>query len=661
MPNPIQRVFIAGILLSLFLAACQDQATPTPLPISPTPLPSVNTPVPATPSATLPPKPSEPPARSLVICLGQEPTSLYVYGASSRGMWSVLEAIYDGPIDTRQPGDQPVILQKLPSFADQDAVFEPVEVKAGDLVVNADGNPVNLAAGTRVLPSGCMGPDCAQTWDGQKALKMDRLKVTYKLLPGLKWSDGAPLTSADSVYSFNLAADPATQVSKRIVDLTASYQALDELTVEWSGVPGFSPPSLDALFFQPLPQHAWDKYKAADLATTDEVARKPLGWGPYQIDSWTAGDNIRLSKNPNYFRASDGLPKFDTLVFRFLGEPADNSLTAVQAGECDLVDQSSLAEDQLQSIEQLVAQKTVKAYVGLGPEWEALDFGIRPASYDDGYQPANDRPDFFGDVRVRQAFAYCIDRQAIVDQLLGGLSSVPSSYLPPISPWSSEGFTRLSYDLEKGKQLLDEAGWKVGGGDASVDPSTRTAQGVPGVPNGTAFIVQYYTTQATLRVETAQLIAKNLADCGVAVKVNTLDPGNLYAAGPDGVLFGRHFDLAQFSWESSSQPPCSLYETSAIPNEKNNWLGGNLTGYGNSDYDAACRQARLARLDSTGITAAYEDTASLLAQDLPMIPLYYAIHVAISRADFCNVAMDRSTRSFLWNLESYDINPACRP
>lgn len=649
---------IAIILIVVLITGCQGQPSPAPSPLPSTPLPSINTPVPLTPTPSLPPKPSENPSRSLVICLGQEPSSLFVYGTSSRGMWSVLEAIYDGPIDTRQYAAQPVILEKIPSLADKDAVFEPVDVKSGDLVVDADGNPVNLAAGTRVLPAGCSNGDCAQTWDGKKALKMDRLKVSFRLLAGLKWSDGAPLTAADSVYSFNLAADPATRVSKQIADLTASYQAADAVTVEWTGRPGFAPQSLDQLFFLPLPKHAWEKYKPAEMESVDEITRKPLGWGPYYIESWKAGSNILLRKNPNYFRASEGLPRFDNLVFRFLGEPGDNNLTALQAGECDLIDQTTFLEDQLQQILDLQAAKKIKSYIGQGPDWEHLDFNLRPAAYDDGVNLAKDPPDFFGDIRVRQAVAYCIDRQSIIKDLYYGLSSIPAAFLPPGHPMLPQDLNILPYDAVKARQLLTDAGWV----DGDNNPSTpRTAQGAANVRAGTPFEITLYTTQATARQKTAEMIARNLADCGVKVSVQALDPAQLYAPGPDGVLFGRSFNLAEFSWETGSQPSCFLYETRSIPTAKNSWIGGNLTGYSSPDYDAACQKARLARLDSPDLVQAYQETARRFSVDLPVIPLYFPIKIAVSRADFCNMAMDVSSRSSLWNLERFDFNPVCQP
>ena len=646
------------LLFSILLAGCQGQPTPAPSPLPNTPLPSIYTPVASTPTPTLPPKPSEDPSRSLVICLGQEPRSLYVYGSSSRGMWSVLEAIYDGPIDTRQYAAQPVILEKMPSVADKDAVFEPIEVKAGDLVVDANGSPINLAAGARVLPAGCSGADCAQTWDGKKELTMDSLKVSFHLLPGLKWSDGAPLTAADSVYSFNLAADPATKVSKHIVDLTITYLAVDDVTVEWTGRPGFAPQSLDGLFFLPLPKHAWEKYKPADMENVDEITRTPLGWGPYTIENWKAGSNILLRKNPNYFRASEGLPRFDNLVYRFLGEPGDNNLTALQAGECDLIDQTTLLEDQLQQILDLQTARKLKAYIGQGPDWEHLDFNLKPAATDDGVNPAQAPPDFFGELRVRQAVSACIDRQNIINNLFYNLSTIPVTFLPPGHPMLQQDLVPMTVDRTKADQLLTDAGWV----DEDSNPSTpRTAHGATGVGEGTPFEVTLYTTLATARTKSAEMIAKDLADCGVKATVQALEPGQLYAPGPDGVLFGRRFNLAQFSWETGSQPPCFLYETQSIPTDKNNWIGGNLTGYSSQDYDTACQKARQARIDSPDMIQAYQEAARLFNRDLPVLPLYFPIKIAISRVDFCNMDMDVTARSSLWNLERFDTNPACQP
>jgi peptide/nickel transport system substrate-binding protein len=487
---------------------------------------------------------------------------------------------------------------------------------------------------------------------------MDRQKVNFRLLAGLKWSDGSPLTAADSVFSYNLAADPATKVTKRVIDRTVAYQATDDQTIEWTGRPGYAPQNLAMVFFTPLPKHAWQSFKPGQMEALDEVARKPLGWGPFVVQEWKAGDHIRLVKNPNYFRSSEGLPKFDVLVYRFLGEPGDNNLAALQSGECDVVDQTTLLEDQLRAIIDLQNAKKLKVYIGQGPAWEHLDFGIRPAAYDDGFNAGKDRPDFFSDVRVRQAVAQCINRPAIVQDLLFNRSVVPASYLPPDHPLALKDLKPLAYDVASANKLLTEAGWK----DQDNNPATpRTAQGIANVPNGTPMVLQYVTSEAAMRVKTAELVKRNLADCGIEVKVSQLNLGQLYASGPGGVLFGRNFDLAQFSWDPGSQSPCVLYETSGIPTAKNSWVGGNLIGYSSPAFDAACKSARQSRPDSAAYASASQEATRLLAKDIPTIPLYFPLEIAISRPDFCNLEMDVSARSFLWNLEAYDTNAACKP
>src|SRR5574338_1049126 len=135
---------ILAVSLILSLAACQSntptvQVTPPVNPTAPTAAAVTNTPdLLPTGTATV-----EPP-RTLVVCTQEEPATLYPYGGNSRSMWSVLEAIYDGPFDTRSFSIQPVILQKVPSLTEGDAVLRPVTVRAGEPVVDVDGNLVAL-------------------------------------------------------------------------------------------------------------------------------------------------------------------------------------------------------------------------------------------------------------------------------------------------------------------------------------------------------------------------------------------------------------------------------------------------------------------------------------------------------------------------------------
>jgi peptide/nickel transport system substrate-binding protein len=648
--------FAAICVFSLLLAGCRAPTTtaviPTVSAATPTAAPS------PTQEPTSIPATSTPQPRSLVVCLGAEPASLYIYsGGLTAATWNILEAIYDGPIDRGGYSATPVILEKLPSLLDGSAQIEPVDVQTGDEVIDASGNLMTLVKGLQVLPAGCTTTDCAVTWDGETPLQMDQLTATFKLLPGLTWSDGVPLTASDSVYSFNLASNPDSPVSKFSIERTSAYRTVDDLTLEWVGKPGYLDASYTTNFWLPLPQHAWGTRTAADLLQAEEATTYPLGWGAYIVESWVKGDHITLKKNLAYFRASAGLPKFDTLVFRFfIGDPADG-LTALQTGECDVLDRSIGLDEQLSDLQDLQKNNKAQIISTFGPEWEHLDFDISPASYDNGYNTqAGDRPDYFGDVRTRQAFAYCLDRQGVVDQILKGFSQVAESYLPPQHPLYDTSLTTYSFNPQEGKKLLDTAGWKENPSDPS---GPRIAKGIQGIPDGTPLEINYWTTQAPLRQQVAEFLAQSLAQCGIQVKTAYFPPADLFSEGPDGAVFGRKFDLVQFAWQSSVQPQCYLYLSSRIPNADNLWLDANITSYSNSAYDAACTDG-LHTLPGTADYAGSQDEAQqIFHADLPVVPLYFQPKISAARPDLCGFSLDPSARSDLPGIESLDYGSSC--
>ena len=148
--------------------------------------------------------------RTLVVCQGQQPDQLYIYGGSMLASSHIQEAVYDGPFDTNSFGYQAVIFEKLPSLADGDAVIETVAVNAGDKMVDANGDPAELAEGVVYKPAGCNAAECAVTYEGSDPVEMDQLVVTFKMVSGLMWSDGEPLTAADC-YRFVLS-NPKTDL-----------------------------------------------------------------------------------------------------------------------------------------------------------------------------------------------------------------------------------------------------------------------------------------------------------------------------------------------------------------------------------------------------------------------------------------------------------------
>ncbi len=608
--------------------------------------------------------PTQPGPRTLVICLGQEPDTLFLSNMAVSGM--VLSAIYDGPIDGNNFAFQPVILEKLPSLADGDAEIQRVEVNAGDTVIADDGNLATLAvksgseAGTVVRPAGCRSTECAVEYDGVNVKQMDRMVVTSRLIPGILWSDGTPLTAADSVYAFQVFGDPAIASSRFAYDRTASYIAKDELTTVWTGIPGFYDSTYMLDFWSPLPKHVMGQYSPADLVTQVDAQRLWTGWGPYIIDEWQKGVQISLHKNPNYFRADEGLPHFDNLVFRFTAGDPSADIAAVLAGDCDIVDLTDFS-GQSQLLLELQAKNKIDPSFVTGTKFEHISFNIRPAEEIinsgafAGWDLDGDGQGPFGDVRLRRAIAMCLDRQAIVDTVVYGQSQVLDTYLPPNHPLFATDARHWPYDPSAAEALLNEIGWKDLDNDAS---TPRLAQGVTGVPDNTPLKFRIETTDAPTRQQMSQLFAQNLASCGIQVDLGFTPAQVYFATEPDGIFFGRRFDLVLSGWMTGSEPLCNLFLSKEAPSELNSWGGLNITGFNDPAYDAACLTALQSLPGEEAYTTNHLAAQRIIADQIPMLALHLSLKLAITRPDMCNFIMD-PTGSEMWNLEKFDFGPGC--
>ena len=590
-------------------------------------------------------------ARLLTICLVNEPRSLFLYDAVSASEKSVLAAIYDGPLDLNNFTVRPVILEKIPSLSEGDALLQAVQVGIGDLIVDAQGDLTNLGEGVLYRPSGCTEWACAQLYTGTDPVQMDQLILHFRLLPGLQWSDGKPLTGADSVYSYEVAHSLYPSALPDRVSRTAVYRALDELTVEWMGVPGFIDGLYQAKFFSPLPQHAWAGIPVTELPGAELSSRMPIGWGAYVIEDWATGDHISLHANPLYFRAGEGLPYFDNLVYRFVSD-SRQAQSAVLAGECDLVDQVAGIEMQVESLLQLRDEGRISLVFQTAFAWDVLEFNLSPL------EP--DRPAFFANREVRQAVAMCIDRQALVDRLAGGQMEVADLYVPPVHPLYNPQVQHATFDLQAVSDQLTAAGWI----DADNDPSTpRTAEGVAGITEGTLFRMQYLVSDDAERQAAAQMIREDLSRCGIQVDIISQPAQDYLAAGPEGPVFGRQFDLAQFAWMTAQEPPCSLYLTNEIPGPypdyPKGWGGVNASGYSNPQYDQACLDALYSLSDMPQHTQKHAQAQAIFNEDLPALPLYWHYRVIMGRPDMCGLPSQAVTDSVFSDLEVLNYGESC--
>jgi peptide/nickel transport system substrate-binding protein len=287
----------------------------------------------------------------------------------------------------------------------------------------------------------------------------------------------------------------------------------------------------------------------------------------------------------------------------------------------------------------------VEALSSNDARWELLAFGISP---NQDYH----RPDFFEDVRVRQAIALCIDRDAVVNQVLGPSGRVLHAYLPPEhSLYAGDTLTTWGYASTAGQTLLATAGWYDENGDG-----VREAHNIPGITDGTPFQITYHTTSDPLRVQTAQLIQTYLAGCGISVNLETLAPETLFAPGPEGALFGRQFDLAQFSWRAVSTPLCDLFLSDQIPTT-NQWYKPNVTGFLDDEYDTACWSALNAQPDSEEYITGHVQAQHIFSERLPALPLFQRLKTTLAQTFVIGLIPDPTHPSELWNIEQLDLQP----
>lgn len=589
------------LILGVWATACGSRLTLTPSPAptltrspAPTLAPTFVTEQSVTPSVA-------PSAQSveLTICLADEPQSLYLYARPEAGRAHILAALYDGPLDEVNGVYQPVLLEKLPSLNDGEVVVKNVVLNAGDTVVDEIGRVVTLVEGVTVnLLEGE-----PITYSGAGPITVPQMGVTFKLKPGVWWSDGTPLTAHDSVFSYDVSLSPDSFDPRRaLAERTSAYRALDDVTVEWVGRPGYIDPDYASNFWTPLPRHRYAGLTPSEIADSDEARFNPLGWGPFILKEWVWGDHLTFERNPFYFRASEGLPRADTVTYRVVSDPAQ-IVADLRSGQCALAPHSAALESVQESLMQLQLGQTVP-----GAALTYLYFGLQPAT-DYARAVGND---FFADGRARQAIAHCL------------------TWLSPTPP-----------NPALGRALLAQLGWEDSDGDGLLDKV--------GIPLRLTLVG--YGSRPPLAALDAQL----QTSCGIDVEPRPLTRGELMNDWPDGVVFGRRFDLAVLTWEVGNVPPCELWLTAQIPDDSNPG-GANAAGYSNPDYDDACRHA-LTALHPVVVAGHLAEAQYWLDQDMPVLPLFYSIRVAAALPGVQGFTLDSTSASELWNIEALTVTP----
>ena len=438
-------------------------------------------------------------------------------------------------------------------------------------------------------------------------LSEDRMTVTWKLREGLKWSDGEPLTSDDIKFTWEAVSNPDSGAYNATAgfDLIESIETPDDLTA----VVQYSEPFVGYLgqfSAALLPRHATGNPE--DMATW-EWNMKPVAAGPFVVTDWRSGESISMERNPNYYE--EGKPYLDNLVFRIIPEAASQTALMKQ-GEAQV--HLWPGEDKVDYDAVMAGTAAQQLVPGV---WNmAIDFNLSRPGDDD---PSGSEPHpILGDIRVRQAISHAIDYDTLINDVMNG--QVTPSTNPFAYGWYECDIPRLyTFDAEKAKQLLTEAGWVEG------PDGIRVAEGALHAEDGTrlSLELQGYTTFEPLE-RTEQFIVENLKDVGIEANIQNYDFSIIFGSFADGAPSKLgDFDMLIYDRGYYLEPHGDVvdsYYSASIPSADNP-DGDNSFRWVNPEADAAIEAAG-STFDQAERRESYCELARLIQEDAVQNHLY---------------------------------------
>jgi peptide/nickel transport system substrate-binding protein len=360
-------------------------------------------------------------------------------------------------------------------------------------------------------------PSLAERWDSSP----DGRTQTLHLRTGVTFSDGAPFTAADVLFSFQVAYDaPGSRIGDSI---TAAGHRLEVSSPDPATVviqlPVAFAPGIRILDNLPiLPRHKLDAAMRGGTIQKAWVPSTPLseivGLGPFVLAEHVAGQRMVFNRNPHYWRKGEGgaaLPYLEKLTVEIVPDQNAEALR-LESGAIDLMSNGDIRPDDYARFKRLADQgrlRLLDAGVGLDPN--VLWFNLKPAAGPDR-KPWLRRPEF------RQALSYGVDREAIANTVyLGAAVPVWSPVTPRFGPWYSTDVPTYPHDPARARRLLAAAGLTDKNGDGQLEDAA-------GAPVRFSVLVQ---KDATIRERTVALLQEQFRSLGIAIDVVGLDLGSI--------------------------------------------------------------------------------------------------------------------------------------
>lgn len=440
----------------------------------------------------------------------------------------------------------------------------------------------------------------------------DLTQITWKLQPGLLWSDGTPVTSADAKFTYDYCTSPdggCAQLPK--FDGIKSIETPDDLTIAITfNAPKPNPYNAFVGALVPILQKAqFEKCLGAAAPTCTEQNFGPIGTGPFRVTSFKTNDSMELEANPNYRDPSK--PAFATMSVKGGGDADAAARAVLETGEFDYAWNTQVNPE----VQAQMAAGGKGAFANVfATTTERLEMNMTDPSPDlaEGERSTLKHPHpILTDINVRKALSMAIDRQALVDVGYGAAGRVTCNIVPAPIAYAAGNTDCVKQDMAGAKALLDTAGWTDSDGDGIRDK------------DGKKLHLLYQTTVNPVRQDFQALIKSWWTELGVEVELKSIDASVFFggdAGSPD--TFQKFYaDVEMYANNFDGTDPEAYlagYVCSQIPGPDNQWQGNNMNRFCDPAYDALVKE-----LSETGDVAKRQELSkkmdSMLTSDSMII------------------------------------------
>jgi peptide/nickel transport system substrate-binding protein len=476
-------------------------------------------------------------------------------------------------------------------------------------------------------------PALAESWE----VSDDELTWTYKIRQGVKWSDGQPLTARDAAYTFNRIMKGTfeqTNYGSYVGNIEKVTAPDDTTLVMTTKEPS---PTMLRLAVPILPEHIWKDIDEKEVTTFDNE-KNAVGSGSFKLEERSTGQFVRLSANKSYW---GGAPKIDEVVFRVFNN-ADAQLQALKKGEIDFAD--GLDPAPFNSL------KNTPGITALAADYSGFnELAFNTGAALDTGEPIGDGHPALKDKRLRQAIAHAVDKQALVDRVLGGYGTAATGVIPALyqnltyQPADGEAF---NFDLAEANRLLDEAGYKDSDGDK-----------VREMPNGGRPLNFRLLArqESNTSQQSVQFIQGWLRDIGIGTEVKVVEENRLTE-----IIGQGEFDMFEWGWVVEPDPDYQL--STFTCGSRSYKSGGDVTAnlsdsfYCNPAYDKLYEQQKVT-IDAAKRAEIVKQMQKMLYDDAPYVVTFYYDELQAYRSDrftgFVPQPDPGGVVLFAWGVDSY--------